>query len=34
MRIDLTKDPSQYTYHLREALPKIREMYYDKGITF
>lgn len=34
MRMDLTKDPRQYTYHLREALPKIREMYYDKSVTF
>lgn len=34
MKIDLTQDPRQYTYHLKEALPKIKEMFYDKGTTY
>lgn len=34
MCIDLTLQPNSYAYQLAPAMPKIREMFYDKSVTY
>lgn len=34
MTVDVTKNCKAYTHYLVEAMPKIREMFYDRSITY
>ena len=34
MTVDVTKNCKAYTHYLVEAMPKIKEMFYDRSTTY